>query len=86
MTGSRVHDWYQMEGITRGEQDGEEGPETPRSNLGHDNQIVMVLCMLRLGLQQEFVSRQIGVPRSTVSDTFHLIFLFDLTLEQLCTT
>ena len=29
----------------------------------------MVLCMLRL----EFVSRQIGVPRSTVSDTFHKI-------------
>ena len=28
MTGSRVHDWYQMEGITRGEQDGKEGPET----------------------------------------------------------
>ena len=40
-------------------------------NLGLDNQIVMVLDMMRLGLQQELVSRQIGVPRTTVSDTFH---------------
>ena len=37
-----------MESVTPGRQDGEEGPETPRSNLGLENQNVMVLCVIRL--------------------------------------